>query len=195
MRLLSRTPLVVGRTLVVGLVAGALIGLAGSTWLLRGAPTAEAATTYTRSASCAGLDFYPTDSATSYDNDGTVRRRTASDGTGTFRCDPGLPTGAVVQKVQFTLRWDGPPGSVWQCQLRRSGLTPATADTASTIAHVPDPGGSVNGIQFRQSSSAITNGVIDNANYGYWLECTIPDYYGSGIYGADVIYTITAAKG
>ena len=49
------------------------------------------------------------------------------------------------------------------------------------------------------AASAVFPGkaTIDNSNYGYWLECW-SDYYpdlGIGIYGADVIYTITAAKG
>jgi hypothetical protein len=185
----------VARNSLSAATAGAAIGAILTVALLGAAPAAIATTTYTRSASCAGLDFYPTDSATSYNNDGTVRGRTSSTGSGTFRCDPGAPTGAIVKKVQFTLRWGGPPGSVWQCMYRRSGLTVSSAETANTIAHVPDPGGVVGNPQFRQSTTAISYGTIDNANYGYWLECTIPDYYGSGIYGADVIYTITAAKG
>jgi hypothetical protein len=47
----------------------------------------------------------------------------------------------------------------------------------------------------------IENATVDNANWGYWLECTIPGVTfwdnppTNGIYGADVIYTITAAKG
>jgi hypothetical protein len=184
----------VAGTALPAAMAGAVIGAILTVALLGVAPAAIATTTYTRSASCAGLDFYPTDSATSYNNDGTVRGRTSSAGSGTFRCDPGVPTGAIVKKVQFTLRWGGPPGSVWQCMFRRSGLTVASGGLPSDIGLVPNPGGG-GSAPIRVTTTAITNGTIDNANYGYWLECSIPDYYGSGIYGADVIYTITAAKG
>lgn len=70
------------------------------------------ATLHTRSASCAGLDFYPTDSRTEYDNTGPMRTRRngPAAGTGVFRCDPGLPNGAVVKQVQFTAQFEGSGG-------------------------------------------------------------------------------------
>jgi hypothetical protein len=171
-------------------------------------PATEAlTTTYTRSASCAGLDFYPTDSRTEYDNDSTLRvwrvGSTAPIGTGVFRCDPGLPTGAVVTKVQFTgLQFDptatGTGEGLGTCALVRSGLTTATARTAQTLASASF-GTSVGVV--RVTTSSITNATIDNANWGYWLQCAFtwswgwPDTAHTGLYGADVIYTITAAKG
>lgn len=181
-------------------VLGALIGIA-----VIAPATSHAVTKYTRSASCAGLDFYPAMSSTDYDNAGTLRVwRMAVGGymsDGVFRCDPGLPNGAVVKKVQFTaLLNDG--NGVGDCSLRRSGLTAATAATGQDLGRVSfhTPGQTTTGA-VRLTDSSIANATIDNANYGYWLECLLlsPAGWGgpavSGLYGANVIYTITAAKG
>jgi hypothetical protein len=169
----------------------------------------QAVTTYTRSASCAGLDFYPTDSRTEYDNAGPVRFQRDGDnpgGTGVFRCDPGLPNGAVVTKVQFTVRLvftSFYATGVGDCSLRRSGLTVTTASTAQDLAHVAFYNYATSTGAYRLTDSTISNATVDNANFGYWLECYLSSAYQwgpladtpSGLYGADVIYTITAAKG
>jgi hypothetical protein len=179
-----------------------VLGLALAAMLIA-APGVGGATTYTRSASCAGLDFYPTDSRTEYDNDLTLRVWRYGDlatiGSGVFRCDPGLPTGAVVTKVQFTALLHQGFG-VADCALRRSGLTTATATTAQDLGRVSFAGGSTTGV-VRLTDSSIVNATIDNANWGYWLECSFNGNFGwstapySGLYGADVTYTISAAKG
>lgn len=160
-------------------------------------------TTYTRSASCAGADFYPTDSRTAYDNVGTLRvlriGNTTNHGSGVFRCDPALPNGAVVTKVQFTAELEQGFG-VGDCALRRSGLTTATAATAQDLGRVSF-GTSVTTGTVRLTDSSIANATIDNANWGYWLECSFTDLWPwdqtptSGLFGADVTYTISAAKG
>ena len=178
---------------------GALVGGA-----LIAPVTSQAATTYTRSASCAGLDFYPADSRTEYDNVGPLRVWRSGDtvnaGSGFFRCDPGLPTGAVVTKVQFTALLQAGDG-MGDCALRRSGLTTTTATTNQDLGRVSFAGGSTNGV-VRLTDSSIDNAAIDNANWGYWLECSLNSGWGwstvspsSGLFGADVIYTISAAKG
>ena len=155
-------------------------------------PSSQAlTTTYTRSASCAGLDFYPTDSSTEYSNNGTLRVRTSSDGSGVFRCDPGLPTGAVVTKVQFTVQLEvvvpaaGGTG-VGSCALRRSGLTTTTAATAETIGAI-SPSVPTGGIYRINAPVTANKATIDNSSYGYWLECWSDYYYdlGIGIYGAE----------
>ena len=165
--------------------------------------TSQAVTTYTRSASCAGLDFYPTDSRTEYDNSGTMRvwrsGDTANAGSGVFRCDPGLPFGAVVTKVQFTalLEEGYGPGD---CALRRSGLNESNAATAQDLGRVQFFDGYTTGV-VRLTTSSISNATIDTANWGYWLECSFNDEFRwgvtptDGLYGADVIYQIPASKG
>jgi hypothetical protein len=198
---MSVTVVVGKRHLLAGLfllVLGALVAVGLST------PSSSEAvtTTYTRSASCAGLDFYPTDSRTEYDNDGALRvwrsDNANQQGTGVFRCDPGLPTGAVVKKVQFTALLDNGSG-MGDCALRRAGLMPATAATVQDLGRVTFGGGP--GTVFRLTDSSIDNPTIDSANWGYWLECSFNLVWpwdltaASGLYGANVIYTITAAKG
>lgn len=189
------------RAMSASFVAGLLFFLAAS------APApSEGATIYTRSASCAGLSFYPTDSRTEYDNYGTLRVHRTGDnpfGTGVFRCDPGLPNGAVVKKVQFTvgLRDNSGLVGVGQCALRRSSLAPATATQVQDLARVTPAVTGPTGT-YRLTDSTITNATIDNSLYGYWLECehveswqwtaTVPL---TGLYGADVIYTISSTKG
>src|SRR4051812_31625303 len=84
----------VAGVLVACLAAGVLVVAAASGALFGRPPAVRAATTmYTRSASCAGLDFYPTDSQTWYSNFGTARVWSQPDSepgaSGTFRCDPG----------------------------------------------------------------------------------------------------------
>lgn len=54
---------------------------------------------------------------------------------------------------------------------------------------------------YRATTTSITNGTINNASYGYWLECRFDVAYAwgtpaaSGLFGADVIYTISTANG
>ena len=46
------------------------------------------------------------------------------------------------------------------------------------------------------STSSISHATIDNADYAYWLQCQFTDnIHWLGIYGADVIYAISAANG
>jgi hypothetical protein len=164
----------------------------------------QAATTYTRVASCAGLDFYPTDSETKYANNGALRTRTDDGGTGgsgAFRCDPGLPNHAVVTKVEFTVSMEQVTQTqvfgVRNCELRRSSLAVATAGSNQTMGSVNFRGSPPGGPQ-RASSASISYATVNNAVYGYWFECLIdqdPLATDIGIFGADVYYTITAANG
>jgi hypothetical protein len=205
---MSVTVVIGKRHAFAGLLLFGLAALLGTA--LIAPPASEATTvTYTRSASCAGLDFYPTDSRTEYDNIGPLRVWRLGDstnddyGSGVFRCDPGLPTGAVVKQVQFTAEEKpgvNPPSGfgVGKCSLVRSGLTAATARTAEALGSVVF--GATNGT-VRLTTTSISYATIDNANWGYWLECSFNSASSwdatnlPGLYGADVIYAITAAKG
>jgi hypothetical protein len=124
-------------------------------------------------------------------------------GSGVFRCDPGLPTGAVVKQVQFTALMEQvtqtQSAGVSDCALRRAGLTVASATTVQDLATVQF--GAASGV-VRLTDNSITSATIDNASWGYWLECTFNDSWTwdlitpqTGLYGAKVTYTITAAKG
>ena len=156
------------------------------------ASIAEAAS-YTRSESCAGLSFYPIDSRDGYSSQGTERYLAYTDGGNAyFLCDPGLPNGAVVTKVQFTVRDNDDFKDISNCALVRSGLTPATAATAQVLAG-PMGTSATPGV-VRLTDTSIAFATVNNASYAYYLQCRI-DGNVLGIHGANVTYTITAAKG
>jgi hypothetical protein len=190
--------------LAVGAVLGAAVVAPVAAKIAR--PTAEALAAgqeivYTRASSCAGLDFYPTDDLTYWDNNGTLRVRRADRfaGQGVFRCDPGLPHGARVTKVQFTI-YDNAAEAGWgyidQCQLLRSGLTVATAQTYQVLGEVPATGDLATPGVVRYTDTTIDYATIDNTKFGYWLACHLESAGNDvGIFGANVIYSITAAKG
>jgi hypothetical protein len=173
---------------VVALVAtGSLAAIA--------APAASAP--QTRVASCPGLDFAPLDSATGSAYAASKRYRTGSDGSGFFVCNSSLPNGAVVTKVQFSL-WDGQGVTgVKYCGLYRSGL--ASVDTSESIqelAAVPYTGTNTAPGFIRETDSTIHYATVNNKAFAYWLQCNLElDGQSLGIYGADVVYTITAANG
>jgi hypothetical protein len=125
---------------------------------------------------------------------GTFRR---SSNGGTFVCDPGLPARAVVTMVQFTLLDDVKTAEIRDCALLRSGLTVATASTAQQLASVPGTGVAAAPGIVRKSDSSIDFATVDNARYAYWLKCEITsdNNQQTGIFGADVIYTVSAVNG
>lgn len=178
------------------LVAGAaLASLFMGPVLGRGSTgTTPSVTTYTRSVSCVGLGFYPTSSNDGHGAQGTMRYRASSDGDGAFLCDPGLPNGAVVTKVQFTVKDIHSTHEITDCALVRSGLATTTATSYQLLAGPLGTSGTP-GIK-RLTDSSIAYATIDNAKYGYWLQCRIGGSdLGIGIYGANVTYRITAANG
>ena len=189
-----RAVVALAAVVVAALVAASLMSSAV------GAAT-KPATTYTRIASCAGLSFYPTDSQTTYANNGALRTRTDNgSGSGVFRCDPGLPNHAVVTKVEFTASLVQVTQTaiygVGNCALRRSSLAVTNAGSNQTMATKSFRGSPPGGPQ-RVTATPISYATVNNANYGYWLECVITGWQESnaGIFGADVYYTISASNG
>jgi hypothetical protein len=179
--------------LAAGMAIGALLAPAF------GGGGAQAVTYYTRAASCAGVHFYPTDSGTTYGVTNSLRSGpNTSDVVGTFTCDPSLPNGAIVTKLQVTaslvLASPGVARGVSLCVLVRTALSPANL-SFQQVASVAFLDLSVAGV-YRRSTTAIAHATIDNAQFAYELSCTL-DYgnENAGIWGADVIYKITAAKG
>lgn len=156
----------------------------------------SATTTQTRSVSCHAFGFTPLDTATGSDYAATKRYRTGTDGSGFFVCDPGLPHRAVVTKVQFSV-WDGAGSSqVQYCGLYRSGLYARNSETVEALASVPSTGLAEAPGFARLTDTSITNAVVNNNNYAYWLQCNLGQAGQSlGLYGADVYYTITATNG
>jgi hypothetical protein len=191
---ISRNLTLVTAGLVIGAMLVAPVTVGGSR------STLPSAATQTRTASCQGLNFHPITNTTGYGWAGTELYIADTPGEAFFLCDPKLPDRAVVTKVQFTLRDANFVGEVRYCALYRSGLTTDKANTLQVIATVPETGiADAPGI-VRKSTSSIAHGVIDNASWAYWLQCDIyfTDHTSEqlvGIYGADVVYQISAANG
>ena len=191
-----------GRTIrpAAMVLLGAVIG-AGATPAIAGLHGSAATTTQARSTSCQGRNFHPTDSEVAFIMNGN--EMTQSVGTGNvsvpFVCDVSLPNKALVTMVQFTLLVNSLTGtSVSNCGLFRSGLTTATVSTTQTIGVLPAIGSQA-GLT-RRSTATIAHGTVDTTNWAYWLQCVIPvtdnfAHNNVGIYGADVIYQISAANG
>lgn len=164
----------------------------------------RAATVYTRSVSCGANDFFPTFNTSYYTltpDDGVVFRGADSNPT-EFVCNPQLPNGAKVTRVDFTIRDASTSGSVSKCGLYRASLAAVTAGAAQAMAHVADTTDAGAPGTVRRSTTAIANASVQNANYTYLMRCQVdlagipisglPDI---GIFGADVIYAITPANG
>jgi hypothetical protein len=98
--------------------------------------------------------------------------------------------------VQFSI-WDGSGSSeVKYCGLYRSGLTASGSDTIQELASTPATGIAEAPGYARLTDTSIQHATISNASYVYELQCNLPQAGQSlGIFGADVIYTISAANG
>lgn len=157
---------------------------------------AAAATSQTRSASCHAFDFRPIDSATDYGYANTKRIRVGTAGSGFFTCNPGLPQRAVVTEVQFSI-WDGSGSSeVKFCGLYRSGLSSASSEVVQALAQLPATGIAQAPGFARLTATSITHATVNTSSFAYWLQCNLEQAGQSlGLYGADVIYTISTANG
>lgn len=181
------------------LAAGILVGQGA---LTIAAPTAPAATTQTRIASCAGFDFHPIDSGTEERWSDRIKYRRSKEGDGWFMCNPNLPHRAVVTKVRFTLKDASDLIDLQYCGLVRipltvSGAIQPLAFAVAGTGLVEEPG-----IK-RYGTTAIDFATIDNGAFAYTLQCHIVfapsliEIAGAyaGIIGADVTYRISSANG
>jgi hypothetical protein len=156
----------------------------------------RAGTLQARSASCNAFEFRPIDTATGADFFGAKRIRAGTQGSGFFTCDPGLPDRAVVTKVQFSI-WDGSGSSqVKYCGLYRSGLGESTSDVIQELAAM-GPTGIAEAPGFaRLTDTSIQNATVNTRSFVYWLQCNLEQAGQSlGLFGGNVVYTITAANG
>lgn len=198
---MGRSAVRVGLSFIAGtLVASAMIGPGVAAG---GHPITKAAV-QSRVSSCAGLQFHPMTSNTFYGYVGdmlfqsvpTGHNTTSKDGF--FICDPKLPQSARVTKVQFTVYDNFNGDEVRFCGLFRTPLG-GTVDSYQTLAQVPRTGINNTPGRTRKTASSISYATINNAKYAYWLQCQITaeestDEF-TGLYGADVYYSIDPANG
>lgn len=185
------------RTALVGMAFLTLLALVAVSLV---APSiGRATTTFTRSASCAGLSFYPADSQARYSNEGALQVAYDGNGAGSehFRCGIALPDHAVVTQVQFTLndagtsQMGGHEAAVPSCELARADLAVSANGGYQTMASVGTT--TIGGGVERRSTRAISFATVNDSAYSYWLECFIAwPFSGEGIYGGEVTYTIAA---
>jgi hypothetical protein len=172
------------------LATGAMIG--GPLTARAGALTGSV---QSRTASCHAFGFHPLDSATGYDYGGEMLFRIGTGGNGFFACDPSLPDRAIVTKVQFSVSDATETGQVKFCGLYRSALINGFSHADELAAMDPTGIPDEPGFQ-RLRDASIQNATVDNKTFGYWLQCSLDQGGASlGLFGADVIYTISAANG
>lgn len=181
-----------------------VVGLAivsGVVLLTFASPSAAQSTTQTRGVSCAGLDFRPIDSRTTFAWEDRVLFRRTRDGDGWFFCTANLPHRAVVNRVRFTVKDSYEDIEVRYCALIRTPL--ALTGAIQVLGMVGATGLDASPGIVRRTDTSISFATIDNLNYAYSLQCQIA--FGehlagigtalAGIIGADVTFTITAANG
>jgi hypothetical protein len=117
-------------------------------------------------------------------------------------CDPHLPHGAIVTKVEFTL-YDNDNSSQFgtlYCHLARNGTgtTTFTSDAQELAAVVTS--GSPGVTRLSDDTIPTDYATVNAMTKAYWLYCDF--FYGSGkpatalgVFGADVYFKITPAKG
>ena len=99
-----------------------------------------------------------------------------------FVCPVQLPHGATV--TRFTFYWRDSSSSTFEgeCELRRSNFT------SSLMAKLSTNGSA--GVDDSDTTTTITNPVVDNAAYAYWLQLYFPDA-NVDFYYAVIEYTYT----
>lgn len=184
----------------VMVVLGAVIG-AGATPAIAALHGPSPAVTQSRSLSCQGRNFHSIDGDVTYTMYGNMMVQTLFGGSApaAFVCDVTLPNKALVTKVQFTVNAKSLTSSTLdQCGLFRAGLGPTTANTTEPLGVLATVGSNAGLV--RRATTTIAHATVDSTNYAYWLQCVIGpstnishDYV--GIFGADVVYSISSANG
>ena len=160
----------------------------------------SAATSQTRSVSCNAYQFVAVDSNTGYDYIKTLRIRAGEVGSGFFICNPTLPTRAVVTKVQFSVLDNVSIGAVSLCAHVpvRDWALPTPLSRIRNSPHSPPPAWPRRPVLCALRTPPLRTRPSITSNFSYWLQCNLDpggDHGGTGIYGADVIYTISNTNG
>jgi hypothetical protein len=163
-----------------------LDGLSSSAFLQGGV-------TYTRQFSCSGTAFMPDEGTWDYGTDGSLRYSKTVGGT-TFRCNVVIPNGAVVTRVDFSVKDDHAVGLIPWCEMYRTNLLSGVTETKMADAGGttgPDAPGDI-----VLSDTTINSPTIDNSAASYFLLCAFnSDTANVGVYGAIVTYAISGASG
>jgi hypothetical protein len=145
-----------------------------------------------RSWSCPGSAFYPTDSGTGY---GGATFRFARDAQDDLRCHVTLPQGATVTSATWYIFDADTTTSIPSCSLARVSLStsPGTIGTLGTATGTTDPANPGHATIF---DTSINNATIENTGFAYYTQC----HMSAGdddisIVGASVLYDVSGADG
>lgn len=134
--------------------------------------------------SCAGSAWEALESATTY---GTIN--SLKYGSGQFRCSVTIPDGASMTAVNFAVHDSNATSDVSRCELWRTQMT-GSVGLEEALAAAPNTSGSPGDTTL---TAAVANGLVDNAAYSYFVQCTPGAADPStGIYGATIAYLGTA---
>jgi hypothetical protein len=144
--------------------------------------------------SCAGTAWESVLEGTTFETSGSLKYRTGGPATALFRCNAQLPEGATVQAARFTVKdGDATVGNDVTCSLWRTDMT-TTIGTDPPEMALAATSGAPGAVQI--SDTTVTDALVDNAKYSYFLQC---DDVGSttsiGIYGANIEYTVSGLRG
>jgi hypothetical protein len=137
--------------------------------------------------SCDGGAWLPLFGSDTYFTSGSLRFST---NFATFRCNVNLPHGARVTQVAFSVRDLEINGNVGCRMVRTNQAVSIGAETQ--MASVMSGGTPEN---VRLTTTSITEPVINNANFSYYLQCTSGPNSNRGLYGGMVRYRVNGQQG
>jgi hypothetical protein len=141
--------------------------------------------------SCAGSAWESVLDGTIFQTSNSLKYRTGGTTPAVFRCGVQLPHGATITAARFSVK-DSDATDV-TCSLWRTDMVSDIGSDSPNMASVSTTG-TPGDVQI--SDTTIANGVVDNGQYSYFVQC---DDLGStasvGIYGANIEYTVSGLKG
>jgi hypothetical protein len=144
---------------------------------------------FTTQFTCAGTTWENQRSTEGYGGWGSLKH---GDGTlGVFRCNVAIPTGATVTEVSFAVK-DTNPAQAIHCAMFRTNLT--TLIGGEAFMAQASTSGSPGAVRI-SNITKISHPLIDNANFAYFVQCTVGSDASTGIYAAIVTYTMNAEPG
>jgi hypothetical protein len=145
----------------------------------------------TRSFSCSGSVMTPGGSGVMYETGGGL----LTSRNGFFRCNVVIPDGATITGASATVRDNDSVGTIACAVSRQHVDVPTTAsDSVADVGMASPQDGDV-----VLSTTAITNGVVNNARFAYRLSCALSGGADAddslGIFGGRVTYRVSALRG
>jgi hypothetical protein len=141
--------------------------------------------------SCAGTAWENAFSTRPYSVNGSLKFSTDPAG-GLFRCSVAIPDGATVTATNFAVA-DASATEGMSCEMWRTntatGVGGETQMAGATTTAAATPGNT------RITDTTITQPIIDNDNFAYFVQCNTGTNGNTGVFAANVTYTLTGGQG